>query len=108
MIPNDTGSGMLIHIMDGIDFQKQNTDPAVSESQIVDLKLGDVKICLMSVYRSPNSITEKNSRLSEKITTLGESDRKMIILGDSITIKSTGKRLVVTLKKIVRKLFFLR
>ena len=42
---------MLIHIRDGIDFQDQNTDPAVLEIQIVDLKLGDVKICLMSVYR---------------------------------------------------------
>ena len=73
---------MLIHIRDGIDFQERNTDLAVLENQMVDLKLGDVKICLMSVYRSPNSKTENNSRLNEKIRTLGESDRKMKTQGD--------------------------
>ena len=82
MNPNDTGRGMLVHIRDVIDFQEQNTDPTVLENQIVDLKLGDVKICHMSVYQSPNSTTEDNSRLNERIRTLGESDRKMIILGD--------------------------
>ena len=80
--PNDTGRGMLIHISDGIDFQEQNTDPIVLENQIVDLKLGNVKICLMSVYRSPNSTIENNSRLNKKIRTLGESDRKTIRKGD--------------------------
>ena len=73
---------MLIHIRDDIDFQEQITGPAVLEIQIVDHKLGDMKRCLMSVYRSPNSTTENNSRLNEKIRTLGESDRKRIILGE--------------------------
>ena len=48
----------------------------------MDLKLGDVNVCLMSVYRSPNSTTEDNSKLNEKIRTLGECDRKMIRPGD--------------------------
>ena len=56
MNPNDTGRSILIHIRDGIDFQEQNRDPAVLENQIVDLKLGDVKYCLMSVYRSPMNL----------------------------------------------------
>ena len=43
----DTRRGMLIHIRVGIDFQEQNTDPVVLETQKVDLKLRDVKICLM-------------------------------------------------------------
>ena len=82
MNPNDTGRGRLIHIRDGIDIQEQNNDSAVLENQIVDLKLGDVKKCLTSVYRSPNSTTEKNFRLNEKIRTLGKSDGQMIILGN--------------------------
>ena len=82
MNPNDTQKRMLIHIRDGIDFQEQNTDRTVLENQIMDLKLGVVKIFLVSVYRSPNSTTENHSRLNEKIRTLGESNRKMIILGD--------------------------
>ena len=68
MKPNDSGRGMLIHIRNGIDFQEQNTDPAVLEIQVVDLKLGDVKICLMSVYRSRSpqpKITLELTRKSE-------------------------------------------
>ena len=55
MNPNITGTGMLINIRDGIDFQEQNSDPAVLENQIVDLKLVDVKYdsCQFTEARTP-------------------------------------------------------
>ena len=85
MNPSDQGRGILVYIIENIDYSLSTNNSSFCENLFLKIKIGRNIINFGVLYRSPNSTKENNHQLKKLIANLNktQSNDSTLIVGDT-------------------------